>query len=154
MGMPEGKSLPNDRPSQTLHKQARNRIVSTALLTLVAILGLGSRRFGANLPHALAAYTGDTAWALAVFLGLVLLFPKVSTWRSALLTLIISYLVEFSQLYHAVWIDAIRDHSLGHLALGSGFDAKDLVCYTAGVGIAVLIDQLRLRLLRPRLGVS
>jgi Protein of unknown function (DUF2809) len=152
--MPEGKSLPTDRPSQTLQKLDRNRIVSTALLTLVAILGLGSRRFAGILPLMIASYTGDTAWALAVFLGFVLLFPNVPTSRIALLTLIISYLVEFSQLYHERWIDTIRSHSFGHLALGSGFDPKDLVCYTAGVGIAVLIDQLRLRLSRPRQGVS
>jgi Protein of unknown function (DUF2809) len=137
------KGLPTDQHSRALQKPNRNRIVSAALLTLVAILGLGSRRFAANLPQAIAAYTGDTAWALAVFLGLGLLFPRVTTWRIALLTLIISYLVEFSQIYHAIWIDTIRDHPLGHLALGSGFDRKDLVCYAAGVGIAVLIDQLR-----------
>jgi hypothetical protein len=139
------KGLPTDQPARALQKPNRNRLVSTALLTLVAILGLSSRRFAASLPHAIAAYTGDTAWALAVFLGLGLLFPRTSTWKNAGLTLIISYFVEFSQLYHARWIDTIRDHSLGHLALGNGFDPKDLVCYAAGVGIAVMIDCCTLR---------
>jgi Protein of unknown function (DUF2809) len=143
--MPEGKSLPTDRPSQTLQKLDRNRIVSTALLTLVAILGLGSRRFVGSLPLMIASYTGDTAWALAVFVVLGLLFPRLSTRRSAILTLFIAYLVEFSQLYHAPWIDRIRNHFVGHLALGSGFDPIDLLCYTAGTGIGVMIDRYRRR---------
>jgi hypothetical protein len=121
----------------------RSRIVSAVLLALVAVLGLGSRRFAASLPYVIAAYAGDTAWALAVYIALGLLFPHLSTVRCAILTLIIAYLVEFSQLYHAPWIDAVRAYSLGHLALGSGFDPSDLVCYTAGVGIGVLIDRFR-----------
>jgi hypothetical protein len=130
------------RPMQV---QKRSRLVSAAVLTLVAVLGLGSRRFAASLPSAIAAYTGDTAWALAVFVALGLLFPRLSTWRSAILTLFIAYLVEFSQLYHAPWIDQIRNHFVGHLALGSGYDPIDLLCYTAGTGIGVMIDRYRRR---------
>jgi Protein of unknown function (DUF2809) len=123
----------------------RDRIVSIALIILVAVLGLGSRRFAAYLPDVIVAYTGDTAWALAVFLGLGLAFPTLTAWRVAMMTLIVSTVVEFSQLYHARWIDSIRDTTIGHLALGSGFDPKDLACYTVGAGVSVLIDRLRSR---------
>jgi hypothetical protein len=122
-----------------------NRAISIALIILAAILGLGSRRFAPYLPDMVVAYTGDTTWALAVFLGLRLLFPTLSPWSVAWLALLISTLVEFSQLYHAPWIDSIRATRIGHLALGSGFDPDDLACYAAGIGIGVLIETVRMR---------
>jgi len=128
-----------------MQKPRRNRAFSIALITLAAILGFGSRRFAPYLPDIVVAYTGDTTWALAVFLGLGLLFPSLSTWSVAALALLVSNSVEFSQLYHAPWIDSIRDTMIGHLALGSGFDPKDLACYVVGVGIGVLIETVRMR---------
>src|SRR4051812_12570670 len=49
-------------------------------------------------------------------------------------------LVEASQLYHAPALDALRATRLGHLVLGSGFDARDLAAYAAGVAGATLLD--------------
>ena len=42
------------------------------------------------------------------------------------------YGIELSQLYHALWIDAIRNTTLGGLIIGFGFLWSDLVCYTIG----------------------
>ena len=103
-----------------------------AVVTVVA-LGLASRRFRSSLPAFLGDYAGDTLWALMVFLGLGLLFPKASTLRLAGLALLVAYLDELSQLYHAPWIEAIRRAPLGGLILGYQFVWSDLACYTAGV---------------------
>ena len=51
-----------------------------------------------------------------------------------------SYSIEISQLYHAPWIDAIRNTILGGLILGFGFLWSDLVCYTIGIIIGIIID--------------
>jgi len=64
-------------------------------------LGLGSRRFGSHLPGFVAAYAGDTLWALAAFLGIGLVFPWASARRVALLAFSFSMLIELGQLYHA-----------------------------------------------------
>ena len=79
---------------------------------------------------------------LAVFLVLGFLFPRLSTGRVAGLALCVSILVELSQLYHARWIDSIRHTAVGHLALGSDFDLKDLVRYASGIGVGVLIEAM------------
>jgi glycopeptide antibiotics resistance protein len=126
-------------------QKPRSRVVQIALLMLVAICGLSSRKYASYLPRFLAAYTGDTAWTLAVFLAIGLLVPRLSTWSVAALALAISFTVELSQLYHAPWIDAIRDTTIGHLALGSGFDPRDMACYTMGTGIGLLIETLSTR---------
>jgi len=50
-------------------------------------------------------------------------------------------LVKISQLYHAPWIDAIRQATLGGLVLGFGFLWTDLVCYLVGVMIGVIAER-------------
>ena len=52
-----------------------------------------------------------------------------------------SVAVEISQLYHAPWIDSIRQTTLAALILGFGFLWSDLVCYAAGVSLGILIGR-------------
>ena len=118
----------------------RNPLTWAVLIAMTVFLGIGSRRFASSLPGFVAAYAGDTLWALAAFLGIGLLLPRASTRRVALLAMSFSVLVEVSQLYHAPWIDSIRGTTLGALVLGHGFLWSDLACYTVGVGLGVLIE--------------
>jgi hypothetical protein len=48
--------------------------------------------------------------------------------------------VEFSQLYQAPWINAVRAHPLGHMVLGSTFNWGDLAAYTVGAVLALLLE--------------
>ena len=104
------------------------------------MLGLGSRRFGHAFPGIVAAYAGDTLWALVVFLVIGLVMPWASTWRVAILAMSFSAMIETSQLYHTPWIDSIRGKTLGALVLGHGFLWSDLACYAAGIGLGVVIE--------------
>ena len=109
-------------------------------LTVIA-LGLASRRFRQHLPGAVGEFAGDTLWAMMVYLGLSVLMPHVRASRRAASALAFSFAVEFSQLYHAPWIDAIRGTTIGGLVLGFGFLWTDLVCYSVGVAAAVVLDR-------------
>lgn len=58
--------------------------------------------------------------------------------RIALIALTTCYVVEFSQLYQASWINAVRSTPLGHLVLGSAFYWFDLIAYAIGVMVGVV----------------
>jgi hypothetical protein len=118
----------------------RNPLVQINLIALACLLGIGSRRYAHALPAFIAAYAGDTLWALAAFLGIGLVLPRAPTRTIALLATSFSVAVEISQLYHAPWIDSIRQTTLGGLILGFGFLWSDLACYALGVGIGVLLE--------------
>jgi hypothetical protein len=120
--------------------ERRNPLIQIILIGLVCLLGIGSRRYAHYLPGFIAAYAGDTLWALAVLLGVGLVLPRASTRTIALLAMAFSVTIEISQLYHAPWIDSIRQRTLGGLILGFGFLWSDLACYAAGVGLGVMID--------------
>ena len=106
------------------------------------VLGLTSRRYGADLPAFVAAYAGDTMWAVLAFIAIALLAPDWPTHRIAIVALLASYADEVSQLYHAPWIEAIRNTRLGALTLGFGFLWSDVLCYTVGVALCVLVELL------------
>ena len=105
------------------------------------ILGLLSRKIS-GLPKIIELYSGDILWALMVFLIIAFIFNKKSTIFIISWAIIFSYSIEISQLYHAPWIDAIRNTTLGGLILGFGFLWSDLVCYTIGIIIGIIIEKL------------
>lgn len=131
----------------------RNRAVSAAWLAVVVAAGLGSRSGGARiLPDFVATHAGDTLWALMVFLGLGLLFPRAGTMWLAFAALGIAFAVELSQLWQADWLNRLRATRLGALVLGRGWVTTDLACYAAGVGIGALGETVgrKCRLIRGR----
>lgn len=118
----------------------RNRFIYALLVITVILLGLASRRFAHYLPDWNKLYLGDALWAMMVFFIIGLLFDRKSSLWVALMALAFSYCIEFSQLYHAAWIDTIRNTRLGGLILGYGFLWSDLVCYTVGIAIGLGLE--------------
>ena len=118
----------------------RNRLIYVLILSLVIGLGLGSRGYASHLPILIATYAGDTLWALMVFLVIGFMFPSLSTIRVAIIALLFSFFIEFTQLYHPHWLDEIRQYPLVGWLLGYGFLWSDLVCYSIGITIGVLIE--------------
>lgn len=112
------------------------------MLLLLPVLGLGSRSGASWLPSFVAEYAGDTLWTMMVYVCLVFVWPRLSVAQAAGAALAISFAVEFSQLYRAPWIDALRAHRLGALVLGRGFLGSDLVCYTVGALVAAGVERL------------
>jgi len=125
-------------------------MVYAAAVVLVVLAGLASRRFPDLFPAALGKYPGDALWALMVFLLIGFAKPTWPSARVAVLALITSFAVEFSQIYQAPCINSIRHTTLGHLVLGEGFDSYDLIAYAIGVSVGYLIElAFRRRMLAP-----
>jgi hypothetical protein len=122
--------------------QVRCRWIYIGAAILVIALGLSSRKYPGIFPSVLEKYPGDALWALMVFLGYCTCLPNARTWKVAVLALLTSFAVEFSQIYQAPWINAIRGTTLGHLVLGSAFNWLDLVAYTVGVALGSACDKM------------
>lgn len=119
----------------------RNRFLYLILIIITIILGLLSRKVS-GLPHVISTYSGDVLWAMMVFFIIAFIFNKKSTIFIISWAIIFSYSIEISQLYHAPWIDSIRNTTLGALVLGFGFLWSDLFCYTVGIIIGAITDRL------------
>ncbi|HKS05688.1 MAG TPA: DUF2809 domain-containing protein [Gemmatimonadaceae bacterium] len=118
----------------------RDRRVYALLVVITVALGFASRKYGASLPPIVAAYAGDTLWAMAAFFTLAIFMERMSTTVVGVLALALSYFVEFSQLYRASWLVDVRATKIGAMFLGTGFLWSDIACYTAGVILACIVD--------------
>ena len=132
-------------PSGSIEIGSSSRLLSKRTLyllsaILVLIAGLISRKLREHLPQFLAEYTGDTLWALMLFLLVSTLLAGRPIVLRAAISLALAFLVEISQLYHAPRIDSIRSTTMGGLVLGFGFLWTDLVCYSVGITAGALIE--------------
>ena len=118
------------------------RIAYLIAAIVTVVLGLASRRYSQQLPAFVAEYAGDTLWALTAFLAVRTAFPNWKILTAAFIALLFAFSIEISQLYHAPWLDQLRNSAIGGLILGYGFLWTDLLCYSAGVGAGAGIDIL------------
>jgi hypothetical protein len=107
---------------------------------LVIFSGLISRKIAYQLPDLLNLYLGDALWAFMIFLIFGFLFPETPTFYITLAALSFCFLIETSQLYHAKWIDTIRQTTPGGLILGYGFLWSDILAYSIGVAAGSLLE--------------
>lgn len=120
-------------------KNDRARYLALAAVTIA--LGLLVNRRGQGLPAVVRDVLGDALWAAMIVWWISLLAPAARLrWRGAV-ALAICFIVECSQLLHLPALDAIRRTTAGQLVLGSGFDARDLAAYAAGVLMAMAVDR-------------
>lgn len=120
----------------------RNRILYLIALLIVIGAGLSSRKFSTYLPEIINTYLGDALWALMIYLLVATFFTNKKIKTVASISLLFCYTIEMSQLYHAPWIDDIRNTTLGGLVLGFGFLWTDIVAYTLGIGFGVILEWL------------
>ncbi|MCY7894162.1 DUF2809 domain-containing protein [Bacillus vallismortis] len=128
----------------------RKRWVYAALTIIIMTIGLGSRTFSSVLPDAVNPYLGDSLWAAMIYTGCAFLFQKMTTIMTGTISLSFCFFIEISQLYHADWIDQIRDTSLGGLVLGYGFLWSDIKAYTIGISLCTAIELIVLGLKKRR----
>ena len=117
------------------------RVLYFIITSLVMIMGLLSRKFMFIFPKNIAPFIGDMFWAMMVYFGFRFLLPKLSLLKSFNIALIFSFGIEISQLYQDNWINSIRKTTIGCIVLGHGFLWMDLISYTIGIIIAVIIDK-------------
>jgi hypothetical protein len=108
----------------------RKIIISLIGIIVLIPLGLYSRHID-WLPEE----TGDALWAMMVFcLWRIILVRSKLRWV-AIITLVHSFVVEFSQLIRWSWLVSFRNTFVGHMMLGQGFLWTDLLAYMIGVAI-------------------
>lgn len=125
--------------------QPRNRILYASLVVCIIPVGLASRAFPFWLPTALGKYPGDCLWAVMVFFGLGVIFPRLTTLRLACLALAFSFTIETLKLCPWSWLSSMRQTAIGHLVLGRVFTWQNYLAYSIGIACASIVEAMSLR---------
>jgi len=118
------------------------RIAYMIAIVITILLGLATRKYSHHLLIFIAQNAGDMLWAMMVYFGFRLLLVRKSLLVAFLLSFLFSFGIEFSQLYQESWINQIRGTLFGALILGKGFLAVDLLRYSAGIIIVIVLDKI------------
>lgn len=130
-----------NRLLQLLREPARrNRVGYVLAMLAVMVTGMMSRRVPGIFPAAFGKYPGDVLWALMVFLGWGIIFPRHPTIRIASYALVSCIGIEFFKLYESPTIDTIRNTTLGRLVFGYVFSWGNLIAYAAGIAIGASVE--------------
>ena len=114
----------------------KSRLINLAIIIMTIITGLLSRKIS-FIPF----FIGDILWAFMMYYVIRFISIKSEIIKVFIISLIVSFSVEFSQLYQAHWINTIRHTLPGRLILGQGFLWSDLLAYTAGCILAMLFQK-------------
>lgn len=106
------------------------------LVILTIIIGLLSR-----LIEVIPLWVGDALYAVMMFFIVRFIFPLKTSHFIFIVSLCFCFLIEFSQMYQADWINKLRATWPGHMILGQGFLWSDLVAYTLGVAMRLIVDK-------------
>ena len=116
--------------------------IQYAVFTIITItIGLLSRSYAGQLPSYINLILGDTLYAVMIYWIVRFIRPDLGYGYSVLIALGICFCIELSQLYHADWINQIRETRLGRLVLGRGFLWSDLLAYAFGSATGFVIDR-------------
>lgn len=118
----------------------KHRIFYLGIVVTITLLGLLSRRFSHSFPEVVNLYLGDTLWASMVYFLVRTLLVTLPIRKIAFIGISFCFIIEISQLYHGEWIDSIRSTTLGGLVLGFGFLWTDLIAYSIGIVLGMVID--------------
>ena len=116
----------------------RTRTLYFFLIIITIALGLFSR--STFIPLLIYPYLGDALYAVMIYFIVTFIAPKTSFHKTSIISILICYTIEFSQLYQAPWISELRHYTLVKLVLGQGFLWTDLVSYLLGTILGFSID--------------
>lgn len=114
-------------------------------ICVIIILGLGSRELSM-----IPLFVGDALWGIMIFFVLQFVFIDIHIKALFFASLIVCYLVEFSQLYQVDWLNNLRNTMPGRLILGQGFLWSDIIAYTVGIAMVTLLKGLKLNRVKGR----
>jgi uncharacterized protein DUF2809 len=116
------------------------RAAILAVLIALVPLGLSTKRYHGPGQAWVHANAGDIVYAAFWFFFLQFVRPPLQSGRAALAVFLYCCLIEFSQLLHPPWLEALRQTLPGRLVLGSDFDPMDIAYYAVGVAVAASLS--------------
>lgn len=103
-------------------------------------------------------FMGDFLWAALIFFLFSFVFMHASRLYKFIIPLLFCYFIECTQLYHADWIQSLRENSVFQLVLGHGvFGITDLVAYTLAITVSLAVTAIiehRMVRKRPNSSIS
>jgi hypothetical protein len=131
-------------------KKFRWTLISILIITPIGFLSKFYQGPAASwVNDSLGGVFYEIFWCLVAFL----FFPNSKPWKIATTILIVTCLLEFMQLWHPPFLQAIRSNFIGVTILGDSFTMSDFPYYFVGSGIGwVWLRWIKTQSLKKQIG--
>lgn len=125
----------------------RYRFILFLAIIIIIPLGLVCKFYKGPLDEWLNNYSGGIFYEIFWILLVILINPKIKPSIATIWVFMITVLLEFMQLWHPPFLEAIRATLIGRLLIGTTFDWWDFPHYMLGctitwLGLKTLKNQL------------
>jgi len=118
---------------------SRQRLPYILLVIFLIVISLPARLTDWYPPF-IVVYVADGLWATMIYFLVAAILSRFSPLKIFMICMAGTWLVEFSQLYQADWINDIRNWGYMGILLGYGFHVSDLIAYTLGILAGLAVD--------------
>lgn len=129
-GPPTGRSTL--QPGTKRVRLSKPQVRMLVLLAVITPLGFYTKFYRGPAQEWVSNSLGGFFYVVFWCLFFFVLSPGVRPWVIALTVLLITCLLEFSQLWHPPFLEAIRSHFLGRALIGNEFQWSDFLYYLVG----------------------
>lgn len=119
-------------PFSRNHRFFNYRLALLASILVIVPLGLATKFYRGPGQEWLNNSFGGIPYEIFFVLLVVFIWPQLSALRAALAVCLATCLLEFLQLWHPPFLEAIRATLLGRLLLGNTFQWSDIPYYFIG----------------------
>jgi len=128
----------NQSTNHPITQSKLKRLLTLLSIIIIVPLGLATKYYhGSGAPwinNHLGGLFYVVFWCLLAFL----FFPEASGWKIVSIVLLITVILEFLQLVHPKFLEAIRSTTIGRTIIGSSFNPVDFIFYFLGAGLGIL----------------
>ncbi len=116
---------------------SRTRLIALVIVILLTPIGFYTKFYRGPGYNWVNSYTGDILYSMFWFFVLVFLRPRISAIKAAIIILIFSTVIEFSQLLSFPMLEKARDSFIGRTIFGVHFVPVDIIYYGIGCLLAL-----------------
>lgn len=125
-------------------KQSTFMKINTGYLFGFLVLLLTELLIGIYMHDAIVRPYGGDFLVVILLYCFIKSFIDTSVMNTAIGVLIFAYAVEISQYFHLVKLLGLARYRVALLILGNSFSSSDLLCYTQGILLVVLVEKIRI----------
>jgi hypothetical protein len=134
---------------------ARFRLALTLALLVVTPLGFAAKFwYRGPFDYVVVDYGAGALYEVFWILVVLWMCPRVSMAKVALGVCVVTCVLECMQLWHPLFLEAIRAHALGRILIGTTFSWSDFPFYVAGSGAGYALGRWLASISAPRASSS
>ena len=116
-------------------------IIKIILLVILIVLGICTKYYHGVASGFVNNHLGGIIYVIFWILFFSLILPGQKPFKIALWVFVVTCVIEFTQLFHPVYLEKLREYFVFRTLLGNSFNLWDIVFYIPGaiIGYIVLI---------------